>query len=440
MCLELPVYQRLDDEQKDVHDMDLMGRYLVEGPPGTGKSVVALHRVAKFARNNQPVTLLMFNRPLMEWTKKALDKALTAAGCTAAQRKLVTTKTTETWFPKWYSTVLGDSPPMRSNPKKPTRNIPTKYAGTCAVCNKPTSAGQDRAVSFGKGWKAVHPACLDALSATEGYSGVDWGPNLLTHAGKRMEQALRTHGATLNLVIDEGQDLSNSFYSIVSHFCSSLTVYADEAQIVSEEKSLPSEIARLADIETGNRKRLRTNYRNRAEVAHLAASFRPKRDEAAIAQKTRCTEQPVISGMKSMDALEQHVRTLHSNFGQKSIGVFFKFNGGKEGRDKFAEKFAADEWAQVYVDFKSRIDMCAPGVFIANTGVAKGLEFDIVILADLQNWPSEPTAKDDGQFYVLLSRSRDILQITYVGEDEPPLLGNPRYKERFKSITHKRSR
>ena len=144
--------------------------------------------------------------------------------------------------------------------------------------------------------------------------------------------------------------------------------------------------------------------------------------------------------MKSMDDLERHVRILHTNFAQKSIGVFFKFNGGKEGRDKFAEKFADDDWAQVYVDFKSRVDMCAPGVFIANTQVAKGLEFDIVILADLQNWPSEPTARDDGQFYVLLSRSRDILQIAYVGEDEPPLLKNPRYKDRFGNITHKRPR
>ena len=161
MCLELPVYQRLDDEQKDVHDMDLMGRYLVEGPPGTGKSVVALHRVAKFARNNQPVTLLMFNRPLLEWTKEALDKALSAAGCTAAQKNLVTVSTTEAWFPKWYSSVFGEAPPTVLNPKKPTRNMITKLRKECVVCKGLTVVGKDRAVAFGRTWEAVHDACLD---------------------------------------------------------------------------------------------------------------------------------------------------------------------------------------------------------------------------------------------------------------------------------------
>lgn len=434
MCLELPIYQRLDDEQKDVYDMDLMGRYLVEGPPGTGKSVVALHRAAKFAKNNQEAIVLMYNRPLLLWTKEALTKALSAAKCSPTQTKLISTNTTEVWFKSWYSKTFEEAPPLVTSPKMPNRNIVTKYDGKCKVCERATVKTVDRTVTFGGKWIPVHAQCLDALCIEMGYTGPDWGPALIEHAGTRMSEALKRCGQTLNLVIDEGQDLANNFYEVVSPFCQSITVYADEAQIVSDEKSLPIDIARILEIDPLNKKRLSTNYRNRAEVADLAAKFRPKRDAAAIAQKTKCSQPPVIINFSSPDALEKHVRTLHSNFGQKSIGIFFKFNQGKEGREDFARRFSEDSWVSVYVDYKSKVDLCAPGALVANTQVSKGLEFDIVILADLQNWPSEPAGREDGQLYVLLSRSRDVLQIAYVGEGEPPLLGNPRYRERLSGI------
>ena len=443
MCLELPIYQRLDDEQKDVYDMDLMGRYLVEGPPGTGKSVVALHRAAKFAKNNQEAVVLMFNRPLLLWTKEALTKALSAAKCSPAQTKLISTNTTEAWFKTWYSTTFGVDPPLKTTAKRPSVNIVTQYDGKCKVCDRATVKAVDRTVKFGgKKWIPVHTECLDALCMQMGYTytGPDWGASLLVHAGERMPEALTRCGQTLNLVIDEGQDLANNFYEVVAPFCQSITVYADEAQIVSDEKSLPEEIARILKIDPLNKKRLSTNYRNRAEVADLAAKFRPKRDAAAIAQKTKCSQPPVIINFSTFDALENHVRTLHSNFGQKSIGIFFKFNQGKEGREEFARRFSDDSWVSVYIDYKSKVDLCAPGALVANTQVSKGLEFDIVILADLQNWPAEPAGREDGQLYVLLSRSRDVLQIAYVGETEAKLLGNTRYKERLNGIETQKPR
>jgi hypothetical protein len=442
MCLELPTYQRLDSEQKDVYDMDLNGPFIVEGPPGTGKSVVALHRAAKFARNNEAATVLMFNRLLLHWTNAALDLALTAAKCSVAQRRLINVSTSETWFKSWYQATFDAPPPMRRSPAKLKSKKPAKYDGRCSVCGEAIRRDVDLIVTFPSKPRPipVHEQCIDELCLREGYTGPDWGPALLQHAGPRLESALQKHGKRLNLIIDEGQDLSNNFYLVVSPFCASITVYADEAQIVSDEKSLPDDIAEIIKVEVSDRKRLGTNYRNRREVADLSAKFRPKRDVAATAQPTPCSEQPVIIGLKSVDGLEQHLRTLRANFKQKSIGVFFKRNYGKEGRDQFAMRFRDDSWAHIYKDYRSEVELCAPGMLIANTQVAKGLEFDIVVLADLQNWPQEPSGRDDGQLYVLLSRSRDMLQIAYVGADEPLLLQNPTYSHRFAGITRKEQR
>jgi hypothetical protein len=73
MCLELPRFEELSNEQK--HAFQLVGddTYLVTGPPGTGKSVIALFRAASLQRigkGRQPA-LLTFSKLLTTWTAQA---------------------------------------------------------------------------------------------------------------------------------------------------------------------------------------------------------------------------------------------------------------------------------------------------------------------------------------------------------------------------------
>ena len=66
MCLRLPLFEELSNEQK--HAFRLVGdkTVLVTGPPGTGKSVIALFRAANVQQlgNDRNPVLLTFGKLL----------------------------------------------------------------------------------------------------------------------------------------------------------------------------------------------------------------------------------------------------------------------------------------------------------------------------------------------------------------------------------------
>ena len=41
--MKLPPYNLLSREQSDVYELPLEGKFLIVGPPGSGKTVIALH-------------------------------------------------------------------------------------------------------------------------------------------------------------------------------------------------------------------------------------------------------------------------------------------------------------------------------------------------------------------------------------------------------------
>ena len=64
---ELPKYQDLSGEQQEVYELPLDGNYLVSGPPGTGKTVMALYRAQQYRKAGREVVLLSFNRLLNDF-------------------------------------------------------------------------------------------------------------------------------------------------------------------------------------------------------------------------------------------------------------------------------------------------------------------------------------------------------------------------------------
>lgn len=77
--MRLPAYQDLSKEQEAVNNLPLSGSYLVTGPPGTGKTVIALYRSQMVERRGRTAQLLMFNGLLVRYTAAALDTLEVAA-------------------------------------------------------------------------------------------------------------------------------------------------------------------------------------------------------------------------------------------------------------------------------------------------------------------------------------------------------------------------
>jgi DNA helicase IV len=71
--VRLPAYQDLSKEQEAINNLPLDGSYLVTGPPGSGKTVIALYRAQMIEKRGRLAQILMFNGLLVRYTTAALD-------------------------------------------------------------------------------------------------------------------------------------------------------------------------------------------------------------------------------------------------------------------------------------------------------------------------------------------------------------------------------
>jgi len=433
MCLNLPQYTQLDDDQKKVYTLPMTGRNLISGPPGTGKSVIAIHRAAAMAKKGKLPTILMFNKLLQLWTAKALEEAGKMAALNKSAVERLQSKTSEAWFKQWFLETFGVTAPTVNVVINPSVKMPTQFNGKCEVCDQATRKGIDLAVRYGSGgWLAVHEACLQKLNekkSESAYKPIDY-QGCVRIAEPKMESALEK-AAGIHMLIDEGQDLPNSAYVLLSEFCESLTVYLDSAQTITEHKSTEEEIIGILGIEENRRQILKKNYRNGKEVHQLAEKFRPGHMVVGESPKRKCSDKPKLIGFSSRDEESVWIATLAKNFSNLSLGVFVRT---KKRRDAIAEALSDQGiMFQIYnPDIRGQsFDPCKKGITLATQNNAKGLEFDIVVVAGMDEWPSEIPDWLYGQFYVLITRSRDRLYLSYVGrskEDLPMMMTSDRFK------------
>lgn len=100
--MKLPSYQQLSKAQDEVVNLPISQSCLVTGPPGTGKTVVALHRTHLSAmEKNERTHLVMYGNLLKQYTSKA-----------AATLSVETTVSTfHTFFFEFYQRQFGQKAP-----------------------------------------------------------------------------------------------------------------------------------------------------------------------------------------------------------------------------------------------------------------------------------------------------------------------------------------
>lgn len=134
-------------------------------------------------------------------------------------------------------------------------------------------------------------------------------------------------------------------------------------------------------------------------------------------------ERPALIQFENLHATVDYIARFERNNSDLDIGVLTptkslqkKFINRLEGKTTNpVQSYRAGE--------KQKVDFAQPGIRVINYQSAKGLEFDAVFLPELQELTDDLAAPGvKMRYYVLLSRARTQLFLSYSGAEEPAII------------------
>lgn len=364
---ELPNIQDLSKDQDEALALPLTGQHLIIGGPGTGKSVVALLRARRLAESQSAYRFLVYNNVLHQSNTHLFGEQNFSA---------------KTWDP-WF------------------RDICQHYLQ----------------------W-------VPTLESDGDFQPIDWETVLSQF--QNLENA-EDHSQRF-LLIDEGQDMPPAFYkALVNLGFENFYVVADQNQKLDpKECSSRLDIENSLGIDPKDVIELKTNYRNTLSIAKLAQHFYPDdpaspKPELPISRIADATPELWRYDDKdhpSLHEIVEHILNLSDRFPSKLIGIITPNN---KVRQKFYnalitatpsldnEKPTIQTYS--YKDgMKIPLDFGIGGIMVINAQSCKGLEFDIAILADIdQHQPKKNIYAMKSCFYVMTARGREKVILLRTG-------------------------
>ena len=361
---ELPGIQDLGKEQEAARALPKEGQHLIIGGPGTGKSVLALLRCQRHRREQDDYLFLVFNHLLDQASGQLFDGKLVS-------------RTWNGWFVGLFEQLTGQPAP-RLKPKR-LKSKRGKY-----------------------GW----------------FREIDW-------AG--VEEIVRNLPATAvdprpypYLVIDEGQDMPREFYrTLVDLGFDRFFVVADQNQQIRESNSSRKDIETCLAIDAGSVIELGTNYRNHYRVARLAREFRT--GDPASPPPALPLPAPGAAPLlyyypeDTLAVVARGILRLADRDPRQLFGVIAPNN---QVRERYVDALASVEVRldnprpaiQTYHGEKrTKVAFDEGGILVINAQACKGLEFDTVVLADIdEHWfrKEDPDALRR-LFYVMVARAKE---------------------------------
>ena len=351
---ELPGIQDLGKEQEAVRALPKEGRHLIVGGPGTGKSVLALIRARRHHREHDDYRFLVFNHLLHRASGQLLGADF--AGSTWIR-----------WFLDTFEEISGQPVPRL----EPNDN----------------------------GWREID------------WAGVEEIVQALPPGDERQQPFL---------VIDEGQDMPPEFYrALVDLGFDRFFVVADQNQQITGANSSRQDLRICLDLDTHDVIELRQNYRNHYQVARLARAFYtgdpaspppelPARAPGAV---------PILYYYEQsrLDEVARGILRLADRDPRQLIGVIAPNN---PVRERYVDALRSVEVrldnprASVetyHQGHRAEVAFDEGGLLVINAQACKGLEFDTVVLADIDEHYFRRGDPDVARrlFYVMVARARE---------------------------------
>jgi DNA helicase II / ATP-dependent DNA helicase PcrA len=374
----LPGIQELNKDQDEALARSLEGQHLIVGGPDTGKSVVALLRARKLAQQKHYL-FLVYNQ-LLDQSNRHLfgsDQPLTA-------------RTWDKWFRELWQSVFREY-------------VPTL---------EPQGNGTFRAID----WNRVN-ATIQAQPSAE---PLVQDPPFL--------------------VIDEGQDMPLAFYETLANlgFENCYVVADQNQQIQTDSCSSRQDIESALAIDVSATLELKTNYRNTRTIAILAQHFCPA--DPASPRPELPADRPAATppelwnygtvNSPTLAAIADRILQLSDRSPRKLIGIITPDN---RVRTKFLVALGnasprLDNGKPPIRTFASgaqaSLNFGQGGVMVINAQSCKGLEFDIAILADIDQYqPKWVMHALKARFYVMVARAREQVVLLRTGNICPVVEG-----------------
>ncbi|MDE0449337.1 MAG: ATP-binding domain-containing protein [Spirochaetaceae bacterium] len=351
---ELPGIQDLSKEQERVRAMPSDGQYLVIGGPGTGKTVLTLLRAKRHQRDLDGYVFLVFNHLLDRASGQLFGGGLEG-------------RTWIAWFLEIFEEVTGHPVPREDANDNDYREID---------------------------WYGVEQIVRDLPEGDDG------------------ERPF--------LVIDEGQDMPRQFYdSLVGLGFDRFFVVADQNQQITERNSSRKEIQDCLAIDADAVVELRRNYRNRYHVARLAREFYTG-DPASPPPEIPPVDRgpiPILYGYdeRGLNKVARAVVHFADRNPRQLIGIITPNNTVRQRyvRELRSVEVQLDNARPRVVTFSANerphVRFDEGGILVINAQACKGLEFDTVVLADIDEhyfrWHDPDVTRR--LFYVMVARARD---------------------------------
>lgn len=213
-----------------------------------------------------------------------------------------------------------------------------------------------------------------------------------------------------HLLIDEMQDYTPVQYKIIQKlYPCRKTILGDAYQSVNPYGSSTADMIRKAFV-TGEVMKLCKSYRSTFEITSFAQKIRTNEELEAV---TRHGEEPVLLPCKNPEEELTAITELIAVFKRstyKSLGIICKTEAQAE---EITEKLKPHT-DNIYF-LSNRSSAFAKGIIVTSAHMAKGLEFDEVILprTDDKNYN---TPIDRSMLYVAVTRAMHKLTLTHAGK------------------------